>query len=79
MWGIVTYFTVLMVVAMRTHQPEFVIPLALIAAALITWLEQLDNNDDVIRPTSGSTGTDSHSGPGLLYDTYNNRDHTTRR
>lgn len=44
MWQIVTYFTVLMVVAMRTDQPEFVIPLALIAAALITWLEQLETD-----------------------------------
>lgn len=77
MWQIVSYFTVLMVVAMRTHQPEFVIPLALIAAALITWLEQLDDNNDAVRHTSGSTGPISHSGPGLLYDTYHNRDNTT--
>ncbi len=42
MWQIVSYFAVLMVVAMRTDQTEFVIPLALIAAALITWLEQLE-------------------------------------
>jgi hypothetical protein len=43
MWQIVAYFTVLMVMAMRTGQAELVIPLALTAAALITWLEQLED------------------------------------
>lgn len=72
MWAIVTYFSVLMVMAMRTGQPEFVVPLALTAAALITWLEQLAGTDDRVGYTA------SHTGPGLLYDVYSDRDDPKR-